>query len=82
MDIDQSQRLITYDRKIPNIPFVSKGGDGVSHEKLIYRWGGPKLLCIDLFATLSGFAMTDSMVVKTRQVLREVNGGVEMGVSG
>lgn len=40
------------------------------------------MLCIDLAATLSGFAMTDSMVVKTRQVFREVNGGVEMAVSG
>jgi len=40
------------------------------------------LMVIDLYTTLSGFAMTDSMTVRARQVIKDLGGGVEMRVSG
>jgi hypothetical protein len=60
---------------------VAKGGDGVCHEKMAFRWGGPKLFTIDISTTLSGFPMTESMVVQARHVVRETAGKVEMEVS-
>jgi hypothetical protein len=61
---------------------VSKGGDGVCQEKVVFRWGGPKWLVIDIFTTVGGFSLTEGMTVKSRQVFREGSGCVEMAVSG
>jgi hypothetical protein len=74
--------LFTYDKTLPTIPFLSKGGDGVCHEKISYRWGGLKYLVIDIFATVSGFSLTEGMVVKSRQVFRQVSKNINFEVSG
>jgi hypothetical protein len=57
-DFEESERLFTYGKQIPTIPFVSKGGDGVCQEKNVYRWGGLNYLVIDIFTTVSGFSLT------------------------
>lgn len=52
------------------IPFVSKGGFGICHEKSVYRWGGPFCFVVDNYTTLSGFSPTDGMQVQTRFVFQ------------
>lgn len=75
-DLEESERLVTYDKQIPTIPFVSKGGDGICQEKVVFHWGGLKCLVIDIFATVGGFALTEGMTVKSRQLIREVGNGI------
>ena len=53
------------------IPFVSKGGHGICKEKTVYRWGGPKVFVIDIYTTLSGFSLTEGMLVRVRQIFEE-----------
>ena len=67
---------------MPLIPFVSKGGDGVCQEKSVFHWGGPKRLVIDIFTIVSGFSLTEGMVVKSRQVFRQEGSSVKTVVSG
>lgn len=69
-DLEESERLATYDRDVPNIPFVSQGGEGICQEKNIFRWGGPRCFVIDIYATVGGFSLTEGMTVKSRQVFR------------
>lgn len=50
------------------IPFVSKGGHGICQEKTVIRWGGPRIFVVDIYTTLSGFSLTEGMVVRARQI--------------
>lgn len=67
-DIQESERFFTYKKEVPMIPFVSKGGHGICQEKTVYRWGGPKILVVDIYTTLSGFSLTEGMLVRARQI--------------
>lgn len=77
----ESERYFTYAKLIPNIPFVSKGGEGLCHERIVFRWGGPHSLVIDLYSGLSGFSLTEGMEVRCRQVFREKGKNLEYSVT-
>jgi hypothetical protein len=43
-----SIRMSTFEKKIPVIPFISKGGNALCEEKSTYYWGGPDFLVVDI----------------------------------
>ena len=64
------------------IPFVSKGGHGICQEKTVIRWGGPRIFVVDIYTTLSGFSLTEGMLVRARQIFQEKINGVHYQCSG
>lgn len=63
------------------IPFISRGGDGLCEERVVYRWGGSEALVLDSYSTLKGFSLTEGMEARCRQVFRESKGRVTVEIS-
>lgn len=76
-----SERFHTYQKVMPTIPFLSKGGNGFCQDKQIYYWISPKKVIVDNDTVVKGFSLTEGMCVKTKLAYEEIETGVKLTVS-
>ena len=63
------------------IPFVSKGGHGLCQEKTLYVWSGPNTFIYESETTVSGFSLTDGMLIRVRAIFEENKSAVHYRIS-